>query len=291
MTADDAWAAILKEALDRAVSTRDSAVPGARLRLTVDAVARERGLTFPPLTEPELRFGEFVGRYPTVAMVKRRPGRDFLAVPADRQDLFVDAEEGVWAGIRSDLFEAFTLVKVQQQPWYHRGQDEVVWLRDDCEKVPAEFVRIPRASFETEGAVRRSFAGTLSDAEVRAQLEAALEKPQALTEFSAAVKCAGLQKGWHIFRTRELLERIKGWSRYNNLPMQDNWITSTAVRRSCLVRSQPSAAGRFPHEVTYAQGTDLRGNLAELADCLDESDLARITVPFDLLLKVIARKR
>lgn len=272
------WADILRTAITRALEGRHGAIPGARLRLFVQLAAAESGQPFPPADEPNFRFGQFLLRYPEIVTVRRRPGQDFLVVPADRPDLLVDTPREPIAAIRPDLFVAFTRLLTDERAWYIRDRDAVEWQPASVTVDGA--IPIPPARLGDALAVRRGFVETCSDPAVRERLTRALESPRSLTAFTGVVRAAGLQRDWHVYRTKALTEQIARWAKDAGIEWKDTWLTSSATQEPEYAPS----GGSLSH-------FEWRRALTWLVQSLDESDLARISVPLDIVLKALARRR
>lgn len=275
----DPWAEILRTAIARALEDRREAVPGARLRLFVERAAAAQGQPFPPTAEPNLRFGELLQRYPEVLTIRRRSGQDFLVAPADQPDLLVETRHDPIAAIRRDLFEAFTRLWTDQRAWYIPERDIVEWHPAGASVDGA--IAIPPAELQTALAVRRAFADTVSDPQVRERLKAALDSPRGLTAFTSVVHAAGLQKDWHVCRTKNLTEQIAAWAKAAEISWKDAWLTPSIAQER---QYEQSGAG-------ILSPSEWRRALTQLVQSLDEPDLSRISIPLDIVLKAIVRRR
>ena len=106
-TATDIWKGVVASAIQ---SSSSLPVIGTRFRAAINSAAEQRDLQFPPPEEPELRFIQLLLRHPDVVTVLRRPGQDFVVVPADKSELLSKGMQGKLYGIRQAFFEAFSKV-------------------------------------------------------------------------------------------------------------------------------------------------------------------------------------
>lgn len=271
------WSDVLREAIGAEPTQPEI---GTRFRQVVVDKAERLGLSFPPADEPTLRFIQFLERYPEIVSVLRRPGQDFLVVPAGKTDLLAEGIKDRLYGIRRDLFEAFTLVSAAVR-FYNRSEDRVEWRSTGSagEIISNGLVPIAGPSKQEAIDLRRSFAETIPEPS-RDELLAALSDSMAFQAFSRVVKTTGLQREWHIFRTKQVHDQIQQWARLNEIGWKAAWLTET-----------PSYQGTEPFGV---RGPSMRiddNALRVLFSRLDAADLQRISVPLDLVLKVLSDSR
>ncbi len=277
----DIWVEILREAINREVEARKAAVPGAKFRQIVAKIATEKGLEYPPKESPGLKFASFLEQHPGIVALRKQPGADVLVAPADRPELLVEVPtpHQPLPSIRQDLFEAFTRIRSDKHPWYDKARDVVEWLPTTSKPEGDQFVKIPTPSIEALRAARKKFAAEQSDATLCATLEKAADNPAGLGAFSAVVREAGLGSAWHQFRIRLLVDVIGSWATRAGVSWNDAWLT----------------AGRYSkHESTANanyESRDWRRILSVLVQTLEQEDLSRISVPLDLVAKILQQRR
>jgi hypothetical protein len=106
-------------------------VPGAKIRQLILKVAQRRDLTYRPSGHERELFGDFLKHFESIALVRRREGRDLVVGQADTPQLLADAPESGAARLREDMFEAFTQIPrglPPSEPWYVVSGDTIVWL-------------------------------------------------------------------------------------------------------------------------------------------------------------------
>lgn len=278
---DIAWQEIIHAGLTELIDKTGAPAPGAKLRGVVARIARERGLDFPP---PGVRkFTELVEAFPADFILQRHPGSDVLVVPAARAELLaVDPSAGApaTARIRQDLFDALTRVPLAAYglPYYDPDEDAVSYVKDG-EQPPKNGVALPATSLEQELALRTAFKeeADVGDPATDA-LAAALTTSTPLREFSHVVQQFGLVKKWHSFRLALLATRLREWSVKTGLPWQQSWLDTVEPR---LTAASPPAA---------PVSLDNKRHLLELSALLTEEDLARISVPMDIVLRLLSKK-
>ena len=277
---DDIWSTIVEQALERGLATSEGAVPGAKLRQLVARTASQHDLSYPPSGYEDEKFGDFLKRFNSQLVVLRREGQDFLVAPVDMPQLLNRPGEAV-AQLRADIFEAFTRIprgSPPSQPWYARDTDAIEWFADD-EKRDLRFIRIPPATMEQELRDREEFSRSSEiQEEVRDRLLAALGAHSALGSFSAELRSHGLARKWHFHRLRAVMGRIRAWCESEHVPWRDEWIDATDKR---LQNTGLRAASMMTGE--------RRGVFGHFFDGLSDEDLRRISVPLDLVLKLLQR--
>jgi hypothetical protein len=280
----DPWAAILLEAVSTGAA---EATVGTKFRQAVARAASKRGVEFPPPEEPKLRFIQLLQRYPTILSVFRRPGQDFLVIPAGRSDLVAKRDEALYA-IRPDLFRAFTTISWGQPDEKHANYDpstdSVIW-RGYESGAPGCGVPVPLTTQEAELLLRREFAQvTKGPSAASEELLVALSGTSPLQAFSKTIKGFALQREWHSFRTARIVERLQLWAKENQLDWNDAWLVEGPTSRTWA-----SEVTRSRQEHTQLDN-DL---LQDFFGALDVEDFHRISIPLDLILKAFAvmRKR
>ena len=273
------WDVLVERTLANGVQACSGPIPGAKFRQMIAAEATKEGLAFPP---PGMqRFSKFVEQYPSKLIVQRRPGQDFLVAPANTPQLLAtDSFEGA-ARLRDDIFRALTQIPLHSKgiPFYFPAQDAIQWLNPD-EPKPADAIEMPTATLEHELGDRTAFANEPSIPELAKQaILEALKGSAPLGAFTGLNRDYGLTRQWHEFRMKQLVERLRVWAKSKNISWQSGWIQERQVQKS------------FPQPVADAVSLDgMREFMTSLAGELRESDLARISVPLDLVLRVLRNK-
>lgn len=282
---DNIWLVILKEALDGLVARMDGPVAGAKLRAAVKRLADDQGAQFPP--EGMGKWSAFLDSFPDDITVIPNPGSDVLVVPASRLDLRAKADAAVAARakpatkkvrLRSDIFEALTRVPdVGEQPFYLPDTDAVLW-QSALENAPPNAVPFPKATFEAEVDLRKSFVDRSENIVEMAKdaLRAALNSDGPLRQFTQAVRSYGLIQEWHRFRMSAMSERLREWASGHALTFKDDWLGSDEPRATVT----PAAA------LAAVAAGNKRG-LVELAGLLTDEDISRISVPLDVVLRLL----
>ncbi len=286
MEAADPWRQVLRDALGENVT---QPVVGTRFRSAVDTAAAKHGLQFPPSNEPDLRFIELIQRHSDVVSIHRRPGQDFLVVPAGRSDLVAGVTLGRLYRIREDLFEAFTIITAdgEGRPYYDKELDKVVWKKWIGAPVglPDSLVAIDPATLQGEIELRRDFVASLpQQSDARSRLSEALTTPRPLQSFGRVVKEVGVQREWHTFRSDRLLLRIQSWAKDHGIEWKDAWLTEGSTR-------EPSLRPKNLEVLASASTRSERDPLQVLFSGLDAADIQRIAIPLDLVLKAISLSR
>lgn len=282
---DNIWLLILKEALDGLVTRMDGPVAGAKLRAEVKRLAEDRGEQFPP--EGMGKWSAFLSAFPDEITVIPNPGSDVLVVPVSRLDLRAKAEAAATVHatpasnrtrLRSDIFEALTRIPAEgQRPLYLPETDAVIW-QDLNEAAPPNAVPFPLATFEGEKDLRETFVERPEGMTQMAKdaLRTALGSDGPLRQFSYAIRSYGLIQDWHLFRMAALSERLRSWATAHALTFKDEWYGSDDSRTIVT----PAAA------LAAVAAGNKRG-LVELAGLLTDDDISRISVPLDVVLRLL----
>ena len=272
----DPWREILREAIGEGAT---EPLRGTHFRSALDASAAKHGLRFPPESEPNLKFIQLIQRYSDVVSIMRRPGQDFLVVPAGRSDLLTKGVQGRIFGIRKDLFDAFTIVSNDRR-FYDKAADKIFWRRLDTTDEPSHTgVPIEPPTTASEIELRREFVASLSEESTRLALSDALAQPLPFSAFGKSVRGVGVQRAWHRFRTEQLSERIQRWAKDNGIEWKDAWLTEGSSERWKDAALAPSTE-RVEADALHV-----------LFSGLDAADIQRISIPLDLVLKVISASR
>jgi hypothetical protein len=276
---DEAWNQIVAEALAAGLKTSSGPVPGAKLRELVVKAAKTGNLHYPPAGHEQESFGDFLKHFDSIVLVRRRKGRDLLAAPADMPQLLTEAPESGAARLREDIFEAFTRIPrgvPPSEPWYRVSDDTIVWLLPTELSGSGELVKIPAATLEQELSERKSFIQSADLAEdAKNRIAASLDAHSGLGSFSKLIKAHGLSQMWHRHRFQTVVRRIRAWCTAAGVPWREEWGSS-------------SDASKPPTQT----GDDLpaknqRYLFERFVESLTDEDLRRISVPLDIVLKVI----
>lgn len=269
-----AWRDVVRSALEEGVSISAGPVAGARLRGLVAQRAANAGLTFP---DPTKTFGEFLAQFPDVVFVHRRPGRDMLVVPGDNVEMLSSANEAPRSStVRQDFFEALTLLpRINEgRAVYLPSNDTVYWPKIG-ETPSADAVLLPEVTLERLLDERKEFAAQAGSQELRAALENSLHGQKPIQGFSEVLRAHGLARTWHLFRVGKVLARLKQWSQDAGLTWRSDWFLEGEQ-----VSAQAQATAPGPSGVSSVQEF-----LSSLSAVLKEEDLARISIPLDLVAK------
>lgn len=277
---ENVWQELINEALTELVARTGAPAPGAKLRGAIAHLARQRGLDFPPTGVR--KFTELVEAFPADFILQRRPGSDVLVVPAARAELLAIEQPGAApaaARIRQDIFDALTKVPVPAygQPYYEPEKDLVLWIRES-DQPPQTAVAMPATTLEDELALRAAFIKEAEPVDTsKDTLIASLETNRPLRDFSDAVQKFGMVKKWHAFRVARLATRLREWSVRTSLTWQSSWVDTIELRSTTASPAAPVSL-------------DNKRHLLELSSLLTEEDLARISVPMDIVLRLLAKK-
>jgi hypothetical protein len=281
------WLDILKEALETLAARTDAPVAGAKLRAAVKKLAEDRGEQFPP--EGMTKWSAFLASFPNDITVIPNRGSDVLVVPANRPDLqavaiataTATATAPAFTRLRSDIFEALTRIpRPGERAVYLPETDAVLWQSGD-EVAPPNAVPFPPATLEAEVDVRRQFAdrdASVTDA-AKDALRQAFESEGPLRQFTHTIRSYGLLQTWHLFRMSALTKRLREWAQAHGLVFREEWLG--------LDKAQVAPGAEGP--LAAAAAGNKRG-LVELAGLLTEDDIARISVPLDVVLRLLTAR-
>jgi len=276
---DETWKQIVAEALAAGLKTSAGPVPGAKLRQLIFKGAKRRDLTYPPSGHEQESFGDFLKHFESIALVHRREGRDLVVAPADMPQLLADAPESGPTRLREDIFEAFTRIPrglPPSEPWYVLSDDTVVWLLPTELSGSGELIKIPAATLELELGERKSFIQSVDLAEdVKNRMAGSLDTHSGLGSFSKLIKAHGLSQIWHRHRFRAVVRRIRAWCTAAGVPWRDEWVSSSDASKALT-----PTGDNLP-------GTNQRQLFERLVESLTDEDLRRISVPLDIVIKLI----
>jgi hypothetical protein len=268
------WTKVVAKGLERALSKRDEPIPGARLRVLISRCASEAGLSYPPT--PGEKFKDFLFNFRDIAEIVEREDQDFVVVPVDRTDLLTKVaprSSGEALQLRKDLFLALTRIHPDQKAWYDPDLDRVSF-RNSTEPGKAQELELPAPSLESELALRKRFAESVTHPGARESLENSLETERPLSTFSRSVHAGKLKGDWHQFRTAEVLSRLRSWAQEHGVAWRNSWLVTEP--------SRPSNLG-----IVRAEGTRTpQQRVAALILSLEDQEFARILIPADLLTRL-----
>jgi hypothetical protein len=279
---DTVWKEILQLALNQLVERSNAPVVGAKLRSAVAQIAHDRCLEFPP---PGIRkFSDLVDAFPSDFIVQRNPGSDILVVPTIRAELLAaESPHAVSSSvrIRQDIFDALTLVPQPAAyglPYYDPSNDKVLYIKEG-ENCPSNVIALPTTSLENEIHLRREF---IAEAKLNgpsgSALTSSLSTSAPLRLFGSTIQEFGLAKRWHTFRVAHLAKRMREWSVQEALAWQVSWIDASEPR---FVTPSSSTIRVNPVE---------KQQLIDLASVLTAEDISRITIPLDIVLRLLSNK-
>ncbi len=269
MNANDDFGQIIAEMI---ASAGRRPIAGARARILLERIAQERGVPFPPPEMVGRKFYDFLEHYQSIISLRKRPHQDFLIAPADQPGLLASepAIRGKFAKLRVDIYEALTKEHPDgKKAFYLADQDAISWrARDDS---LADGIELPAPVSPIE--LRRAYAEAN---EWRDEILGAIESE---TSFSKLIRSKNLGADWIEFRLRFLIDRLKDWSDSNGIPWGHSWI------------EDPAKANSTRNALQHAPGGgNARDALAALRAALTEDDLRRITVPLDIVLKLLEQQ-
>ncbi len=277
------WMDLIVRCLHDLVDQRGNAPTGAGLSSEVLRVAKVENHA-PPATLARKKFSKILTKLEAAGrLVKLEvPGADLLVAPADRPALLAEGASSARQakpGIRRDLFAALTFVS-DKLFYYDPASDAVIgMLAGDV--APDGAIPLPPTSFEVLVARAAPFAENQSGA-ARDALLASLTTSTPIADFLRVVNEQRLRPQWHDFRTQQLTEVLRSWAAGNNIPFQSTWLTSTADgttsdERVAIGSEMSDRQRRFASEL--------------LLSALSEDDIKRVSVPLDVVLKLIGVTR
>jgi hypothetical protein len=208
---------------------------------------------------------------PDIVTVISRGAQDILVIPKEDIHL-LHGETTQTKRFRRDFHKAFTSINPAQLAYYNPETDYIEW-HDRSANVASNFIPIPERTEAAEIEARRLFIETLKNEELKTPLSEALEMDWPLSVFAKVVRRLGLIFQWYDFRLNDVVINIKKWANAASIQFRDSWIVSD-MTNAVPMQSTPEIAER---------------QLIEGLKRLDSADLARITVPLDLVLKILRK--
>jgi len=255
------WRDIVQEAVNAEVVKRGGSVPGAVLKVAVERLA-DREL-------PAVRFADFLKEFSDIISVIPRKGQDMLVIP--KGDMRLLSKSNGIINIRHDMHKAFSQIDEGKNAYYNKESKYVEWFSANEKPFGSKFVPIPHRTEEAEIKIRQQFANTFTDTNTSQQLISTLSTSRnTLGAFSAKLRELNLFNDWLIYRSNELLERIRQWAGENFIYWDDSWIQAHEEEFSLTTRAE-------------FEGDKFISALASL----NVEDLSRIVVPMDIVLKLV----
>lgn len=263
------WESVVSDMVGMAV---EKPIAGAKARVLLERLARDRGLSFPPPEMEGVKFYDFLDRFQNIVALRKRPHQDFLIAPANKPELLaaLPTAHGRSSRLRSDIYQALTKNGPDgKKPFYVVAHDQVLW-RFAGTSAPGE-IEFP----EVVAAVvdRRGFA------EANRARDVLVDVVESEAAFSKTVRELGLAKEWHTFRLHELISRLKQWTESNGLSWGDSWIEGAPVIDLAASPRPVGGAALRPQDV-----------LLGLRSALTDDELRRISVPMDVVIKLLEIK-
>lgn len=281
IASEEQWIALLIETLGE-LAIAGKAVTGAGLNSQLLKKAGELGLE-PPLALKRRKFKSLLARLAEEGklLLLVEAGADVLVAPASNPGLLTNDDlksRRSFPGIRRDLFTAFTWVN-EKKPFYSVEKDEVRWFTDEREG--NGLVTIPPPDFEKLKRRALQFAEGLQGSAREVALHA-LDHVKPLSAFSNFVSSHGLSKQWHEFRTSSIVSDISDWAKSNGLVFRSDWLTSASDGAAAKVVPSSAESNSADRPVTNA--------LSHFLSSLSPDEVARITVPLDVVLRLIRER-
>jgi hypothetical protein len=228
---------------------------GAEDKFDFREALRASGKSFSAAIKPMVDSGE-------VVLVPRR-GSDFLLGFSTAP---IAEVPNTSTAIRRDFFLAFTRIR-DKDAYYHVDTDEILFDGAQTQ----EGVIIPRPSAEEAWQLRTDFAESLEPSPVRDELIGITRGPvRYFSKYTTALRAHDLAGGWARFQYLALREKITKWAAAQNIPIRDEWFSSTVAAPQRL-----GAAGKPPRE--------------SFLGLLTQEELARVLVPADIVQALIGR--
>lgn len=253
------WSVLVEEVLTD-LGGRDLCVPGAKLHTEVSKRGLRQGDDFGQyLRNKGMTFAEFLQLDRRLAVHKFR-GTDILvgfdgAVVPTRPGAARTARFREYSTFRDDIYSAFT--RVSPVPYvYVRSTDQFTTEPGEA----GDGVGVPPVALENLLEQRRAFAKSLDENDVRDKLVQALEwSSNPLASFHWTVGELRLQRHWHDFNYKAILEKIHNWAETNGVAVSPAWFSERPEGRTA----------ETPQQVLY-----------ELARHMTDEEIRSIAVPF-----------
>lgn len=272
---------ILDLALDQ-VSKSGAAVPGAKFRSFVSKIAADNHVQFPP--DGMSSFAKFLENFPHKVIIQRTPGRDIQIAPIGRGELLAEPTvSSPFTRIREDFFSALTALPNPKEPvtHYYSIETDEVFCQSSAVEMPVDGIPLPPGGLEQEVEVRRAFIdGVKLDSTIKGKLSEALDGAKPLASFTHAARAYGVAQKWHKFRLKALAQKLKDWSDERGLIWQPTWVTGSPGKSPAVIAE---VAEPLVDE-------ELENGLQSFLARLSREDVSRISVPLDVVLKLLSHK-
>lgn len=258
------WKPLISQAIEKAIEKRNEPIPGAAFKHILLRIAENEEL-------PDGKFSNFLAGFPDQITIIQREGQDILITPAGRPELIKTTMKS--ERIRQDLFKAFTDIRVDITAWYCKTDDTITYLDRDVNPGD-DYLLIPSVTFESEKHLRQKFSETQHDDTIRRQLQESLNNDFPLKQFSSTLRQVNKFKEWYEYRLADTKEAIVRWAQTGGVDYGKDWfITEKATPVKQINR------------IIY------NNNFVGAAiNSLDISDLSRIMVPLDIVVKLMKNK-
>lgn len=251
------WDELILEALQQ-MSGDIVAIPGARLRERVAALAAQQGLNLEEhLATKGIRFANLLEGVARV-VVQKRPGTDMLVglePTSARRDSARNQLLDQGLALRHDVYEAFTRVSPTQF-FYVRDSDQFTLQPPDASSA----VPVPRVQWSDLLEIRQEFVSQRTEPAIKEDLERSLTAPNPLGAFQAAVLKHNLWAQWWQHFVLAIYRRVETWAETNGLPVSLTWRVASAT--SDFNRRTPQSI------------------LSDLARHMTEDEIRSLSIPF-----------
>lgn len=263
----------LKQIIIEETQKRNAAISGAAFK----QVLQQRS----DIELPEGKFGDFLQQHSDVITIIKRNGSDILLIPKGEVHLLEKSLSNLTYAtkkVRKDFYQAFTVIAPDKKCWYDIKNDSIKWLARD-ETVPHHFVSIPDRTEEMEISIRRDFVDNLPDSEAKYDLNKCFTKSWALSIFGQQIRRAGLADKWFDYRINNVVESINTWANNANIPIHESWFSGVLIGGHA---DSILAEEKLPE-------ASVNSLVLDKLKTLDQADLSRITVPLDIVIKLLSK--
>jgi len=249
------------------VESKKSAVKGAYLKqyLMTSRASQELKTAI-----SATRFREFIQGFDDYLVATDKSSFDFLIVPKTYSSFLT--QSGL--NIRSDFYKAFTQFSETNKPYYDKETDSIIWAASSTAGSP--LIPIPNATIDLEIDRRKRFVSDmLSDNTPLSDelLEKLSNRTTGLTDFSSALSKHLLHNKWMAYKKASVMKSIESWAKANDLPINSSW----------YIQSD----SQVPSNQLGLQESHRFSRFIEKLSSLSEDDLKRISVPLDIVKKII----
>ena len=232
-----------------------------------------------------------------------------LAVPAGRPDAILDGE--IKYRLRPDIFGAFATFG-GPATWYLPDKDCMVGSKDS-QRPSESAVLVEPTTTELELDIRRDFIDSIAVGEPGNALAEALEDPRPFAAFSRVLHQTPFVHLWNAYRFGRIFTRIWEWLDGNGLEWHPGWLVAVLHPVRSHLPGRDAAEGANGGEPARARDgreeendrsksrpttSNQRGasshnlalqHLSDALAALPPAELSRISIPADLVLKMMDR--